>query len=230
MAVGGHDVLLVDFVNAMAATGYTPKAMIEHYGITDASFAKALGRRADGVMGISVWLPTASFTDDLFGSAGDYAKAFEEKHGSPPDYTAAGCSAAGQVLQAAVEKLGETPSLSEEARVKLNDLIAGTDLTTFYGPIRFASEGDHFHNNTALDPMLVQIQGGQVKAIAPKESAQAPIHLPARPAGLSAAADATAAVRSFGPGLPGGTYAPFVHPWSTGRELHYTCRCGPHTT
>ena len=183
VAVGGHDVLLVDFVKAMAATGYTPKAIIEHYGITDASFSKALGRRADGVMGISVWLPTASFTDDLFGSAADYAKAFEDKHGSPPDYTAAGCSAAGQVLQAAVEKLGETPSLSEEARGKLNDLIAGTDLTTFYGPIRFAPDGDHFHNNTALNPMLVQIQGGQVKAIAPPDSAQAQIIYPLVPLG-----------------------------------------------
>src|SRR6478752_3652607 len=35
VAVGGHDVLLVDFVRAMAATGYTPKAIIEHYGVTD---------------------------------------------------------------------------------------------------------------------------------------------------------------------------------------------------
>ena len=183
VAVGGHDVLLVDFVNAMAATGYTLKAIIEHYGITDASFAKALGRRADGVMGISVSLPTASFKDDLFGSAGDYAKAFEQKYGSPPDYTAAGCSATGQVLQAAVEKLGETPSLSEDARGKLNDLIAGTDLQTFYGPIRFASEGDHFHNNTALDPMLVQIQSGQVKANAPRDSAQAGIIYPLTPLG-----------------------------------------------
>ena len=183
VAVGGHDVLLVDFVRAMAATGYTPKAIIEHYGVTDASFAKALGRQADGVMGISVWLPTATFKDDLFGSAGDYAKAFEQQHGSPPDYTAAGCSAAGLVLQTAVEKLGEPPSLSEDARGKLNDLIAGTDLQTFYGPIKFASEGDHFHNNTALDPMLVQIQGGQVKAIAPPESAEAKIIYPLAPLG-----------------------------------------------
>ena len=183
VAVGGHDVLLVDFVKAMAATGYTPKAIIQHYGITDASFAQALGRQADGVMGISVWLPTASFRDDLFGSAADYAKAFEQKHGTPPDYTAAGCSAAGLVLQKAVEKLGQPPSLAEDARVKLNDLIAGTDLTTFYGPIKFATEGDHFHNNTALNPMLVQIQGGQVKAIAPPESAQAKIIYPLAPLG-----------------------------------------------
>jgi branched-chain amino acid transport system substrate-binding protein len=183
VAVGGHDVLLVDFVKAMAATGYTPKAIIEHYGVTDASFAKALGRQADGVMGISVWLPTATFKDDLFGSAGDYAKAFEQKYSTPPDYTAAGCSAAGRVLQAAVEKLGQSPALSEDDRGKLNDLIAATDLPTFYGPIKFATEGDHFHNNTALNPMLVQIQGGQVKAIAPPESAEAPIIYPLPPLG-----------------------------------------------
>ncbi len=183
VAVGGHDVLLVDFVKAMAATGYTPKAIIEHYGITDASFSKALGRQADGVLGISVWLPTATFKDDLFGSAGEYAQAFEKAYGSPPDYTSAGCSAAGRVLQAAVEKLGETPSLSEDARGKLNDLIAATDLQTFYGPIKFATEGDHFHNNTALDPMLVQIQGGQVKAIAPPDASQAPMIYPLPPLG-----------------------------------------------
>ena len=181
VAVGGHDVLLVDFVKAMAATGYTPKAIIEHYGITDASFSKALGKQADGVMGISVWLPTATFKDDTFGSAGDYAKAFEQQHGSPPDYTAAGCSAAGLVLQAAVEELGEPPSLSEESRGKLNDLIAQTDLQTFYGPIKFATEGDHFHNNTALSPMLVQIQGGEVKAIAPPDAAQTTIIYPLPP-------------------------------------------------
>ncbi len=183
VAVGGHDVLLVDFVKAMAATGYTPKAIIEHYGITDASFAKALGKQADGVMGISVWLPTATFTDDLFGSSADYAKAFEDAHGSPPDYTAAGCSAAGLVLQKAAEKLGEPPSLSEEARVKLNEQIAQTDLQTFFGQIKFATEGDHFHNNTALDPMLVQIQGGQVKAIAPPDAAQAKMIYPLPPLG-----------------------------------------------
>jgi branched-chain amino acid transport system substrate-binding protein len=181
VAVGGHDILLVDFVKAMAATGYTPKAIIEHYGITDASFAQALGKQADGVMGISVWLPTATSKDDLFGSAADYAKAFEEKNGSPPDYTAAGCSASGLVLQAAVEKLGEPPSLSEESRGKLSDLIAQTDLQTFFGPIKFATEGDHFHNNTALSPLLVQIQGGQVKAIAPPDAAQAKIIYPLAP-------------------------------------------------
>ena len=192
VAVGGHDVLLVDFVNAMAATGYTPKAIIEHYGITDASFAKALGRRADGVMGISVWLPTASFTDDLFGSAADYAKAFEEKHGSPPDYTAAGCSAAGQVLQAAVEKLGETPSLSEDARVKLNDLIAGTDLHDLLRTDPVRNRGRPLPQQHRARPDARPDPGRAGQGDRAAGLGRGGDHLPPRPARLSAAADATA--------------------------------------
>ncbi|MGH3367622.1 MAG: amino acid ABC transporter substrate-binding protein [Nocardioidaceae bacterium] len=181
VAVGGHDVLLVDFVKALASVDYTPKAIIEHYGITDASFAKALGKDAEGVMGITVWLPDSPDQDDVFGTASEYAQAFEDRYGTPPDYTAAGCSVAGEVLQLALEQLGERPSLSEGARTSLNDILAKTSADTFYGPIEFASSGDHFHNNTALDPILVQIQDGQVKAIAPEASAQAEMVYPLVP-------------------------------------------------
>jgi branched-chain amino acid transport system substrate-binding protein len=181
VAVGGHDVLLVDFVKALASVDFTPKAIIEHYGITDASFAKALGKDAEGVMGITVWLPDSDFEDDLFGTASDYAKAFEGRYGTPPDYTAAGCSVSGEILQLALEELGERPSLSQEARVGLNEIIAKTKADTFYGPIEFATSGKHFHNNTALDPILVQIQDGQVKAIAPESSAQAELIYPLTP-------------------------------------------------
>lgn len=181
VAVGGHDVLLVDFVKALKAAEFTPKAIIEHYGITDASFAEALGKDADGVLGISVWLPDAPHEDDLFGKASDYAKAFQDAYGSPPDYTAAGCSAAGEVLQLALEELGEAPSLSEEARVQLNSILAKTDVDTFYGPIKFADSGDHFHDNTALEPILVQIQDGKVVAIDPPGTSQAEMIYPLEP-------------------------------------------------
>lgn len=181
VAVGGHDVMLVDVVKALKAAQFTPKAIIEHYGITDASFAKALGKDADGVLGISVWLPDAPLEDDLFGKASEYAKAFEDKYGSPPDYTAGGCSAAGEVLQAALVELGEGPSLSEESRVNLNKILANTDLETFYGRIQFAQDGDHFHNNTALSPILVQIQDGKVVAVEPPSPEDATMMYPLKP-------------------------------------------------
>jgi branched-chain amino acid transport system substrate-binding protein len=181
VAVGGHDVLLVDFVKALKAAQYTPKAIIEHYGITDASFAKALGKDAEGVLGISVWLPDAPHEDKLFGKASDYAKAFQAAYGSPPDYTAGGCSAAGEVLQLALQELGEAPSLSEDARVKLNSILAKTDVETFYGKIKFSDSGDHFHDNTALSPILVQIQDGKVVAIDPPDASHSTMVYPLKP-------------------------------------------------
>ena len=181
VAVGGHDVLLVDFVKALKAAQYTPKAIIEHYGITDASFAKALGKDAEGVLGISVWLPDAPHEDKLFGKASDYAKAFQAAYGSPPDSTAGGCSAAGEVLQLALQELGEAPSLSEDARVKLNSILAKTDVETFYGKIKFSDSGDHFHDNTALSPILVQIQDGKVVAIDPPDASHSTMVYPLKP-------------------------------------------------
>ena len=178
VAVGGHDVMLVDVVKALKAARFTPKAIIEHYGITDASFAKALGKDADGVLGISVWLPDAPLEDKVFGKASDYATAFKKKYGSEPDYTAAGCSAAGEVLQLALQQLGEAPSLSEDARVKLNGLLAKTDVKTFYGQIKFAQDGDHFHDNTALSPILVQIQDGKVVAVDPQDQSKSEMIYP----------------------------------------------------
>lgn len=183
VAVGGHDVLLVDFVKGLVSADFTPKAIIEHYGITDASFAKALGQDAEGVLGISVWLPSSPHEDELFGTAQEFAQAFEKKYQTPPDYTAAGCTAAGLVLQQALEELGERPALSEEARVNLNDILAKTRADTFYGPIEFASSGSHFHNNTALDPILVQIQDGEVRAVAPESAAEAQMVYPLVPWG-----------------------------------------------
>lgn len=181
VAVGGHDVLLVDFVKALKAAQYTPKAIIEHYGITDASFAKALGKDAEGVLGVSVWLPDSPYEDELFGKASDYGKAFTTAYGSAPDYTAAGCSAAGEVLQLALQKLGERPSLSEDAKVKLNGLLGKTDVETFYGKIKFADSGDHFHNNTGLSPILVQIQEGKVVAIDPPDASKSTMIYPLKP-------------------------------------------------
>src|SRR5699024_5630129 len=112
VAVGGHDVLLSDMVKALKASGFTPKALIEHYGITDEAFVKELHQDADGVMGISVWQPIAPYEDKVFGSAQDYTKAYEKEFNITPDYTTGGCSAAGVVLETALQKLGAKPGLS----------------------------------------------------------------------------------------------------------------------
>jgi len=181
VAVGGHDIMLVDMVRALKGAGFTPPALIQHYGITDPAFVDALQKDAEGVMGISVWLSSVPYEDDVFGSAQEYTSNYKDMFGAEPDYTAAGCSTAGTVLMKALQKLGEKPGLSQSAKRQLNEIIGETDLATFYGSVRFESSGDHFHNNTSLEPLLVQIQNGRIEAIGPSQSATAEAVYPLTP-------------------------------------------------
>jgi branched-chain amino acid transport system substrate-binding protein len=169
LAVGGHDTVLIDVVKAAKSINFAPKAIIMHYGVTEPAFAKALKQDADGVFGLVDWTPQFSYKDALFGTAKEMADNYETTYHEPPDYTAAGCAASAMVLARALEKLGKPPSLAQGDRVKLNELIGKTDLDTFYGPITFESSGEHFHDNTAPPPVLVQITKGEVVAVAPED-------------------------------------------------------------
>jgi branched-chain amino acid transport system substrate-binding protein len=178
LAVGGHDTVLIDVVKACKAVRFSPKAIIMHYGVTEPSFAGELGQDAEGVSGLVVWIPEMPYQDDVFGTAREFAAAYKAKNDADPDYTAAGCSVSGEVLQLALQKLGKGPGLAQEDRVKLNQIIAATDIETFYGPIKFEQSGDHFHDNTAAPPTLVQIKGGKVVAVAPDSVKQAEYQYP----------------------------------------------------
>ena len=167
VAVGGHDTILINFAKACKAISFQPKALIMHYGVTEPAFAKALGPTAEGVLGLVDWTPDFPYKDNVFGTAQQFAKNYQAKYGTAVDYTGAGCAVSGEVLQLALQKLGAGPGLSQENRVKLNQIIAKTDVDTFYGHIKFDSSGPHFHDNTAPPPLLVQIQHGAVVAVAP---------------------------------------------------------------
>lgn len=173
LAVGGHEEVLINVVKTSKSLNYRPKALIMHYGITNPAFAQALGADADGTTGVVVWLPTVSYKDDVFGTAQEFSDMAEKKLGAEPDYTAAGCAASGLVLGDALKRLGKKPALTPEDRVALKDAIAETDIQTFYGPIKFEKEGDHYHDNIQPVPVLVQIQGGKTVAVGPKEAAAA---------------------------------------------------------
>jgi branched-chain amino acid transport system substrate-binding protein len=183
LAVGGHDTVLIDAVKAAKAVKFTPKAIIMHYGVTEPSFADELSQDADGVCGLVDWTPEFPYEDDIFGSAQEYASDYEAKYKSAADYTAAGCSVSGEVLQLALQKLGRPPQLEQEDRVKLNQIIAETDIKTFYGPIRFESSGNHFHDNTVPPPVLVQIKDGKIVAVAPEDVKEGAFEYPLKPFG-----------------------------------------------
>ena len=138
-------------------------------GPTTPDFVKSLGPAAEDVFASSQWTPDVKYHGPLFGSARDYAQAFEKKYGFVPDYHAASSSAGGLVLQLAIEKAGSVDPQ------KVRDALASLDATTFLGPVRFNAEG----LNTAKPMVTVQIQHGRVVTVWPPDIATAKAIYPA---------------------------------------------------
>jgi len=178
VAVGAHEEALINLVKAMKGMNFWPKALIMHYGVTNPSFIEAMGEDAEGVLGISNWVPQVPYEDSLFGTAKDYDELSFARWGSHPDYGEVACSASGVVLMDAVKRLGKAPPYSRNDRVALAEALEATDMETVYGPVKFESSGDHFHCNTKPQPMLMQIQDGAAKPIAPSSAAQALMRYP----------------------------------------------------
>lgn len=172
VAVGGHEEVLLNFIRAAKSLNFRPKAIIMHYGVTAPVFAEELGPDADGVFGITMWTADVPFRDDLFGTAEDYDQLSFERWGTHPDYTEAACSASGLVLMDAAARLGKAPPWSEEDRQALAQAIEATDIETFYGPVKFETSGDHFHDNTQPVPVLIQIKNGATVPVAPADAAK----------------------------------------------------------
>jgi branched-chain amino acid transport system substrate-binding protein len=183
VAFGGHDEELINLVKVLTQINFAPKAVIMHYGVTEPAFAQALGKNAEQVLGASVWTGTMNTKGTLgWPTAKAYADAaVKEYPKDPADYTQAASSAAGLVFQAALTQLGTPPPLDEAARTKLVDILEKIDLQTFYGHVKFATDGDYYHSNAGLTPLMVQIQKGKEAVVAPADQADAKLIYPMTP-------------------------------------------------
>ena len=132
-------------------------------GPTTPDFVKALGPAAEYVFASSQWSADVTYRDGIFGSAKDYNKLFQLRYGFEPDYHAAQATAGGLALQLAIEKAG---TLDPQ---KVRDALAGLDVMTFYGPIRFNAQG----LNLSKPMVTMQIQHGRLVTVWPFDVAPA---------------------------------------------------------
>jgi branched-chain amino acid transport system substrate-binding protein len=49
--------------------------------------------------------------------------------------------------------------------------LEAVDVQTFYGRVKFATEGEFYHSNIGLSPLTVQIQAGKVAVVGPAKNA-----------------------------------------------------------
>ena len=179
VAFGGHDEELIKLVKGLHQIDFAPSALLMHYGVTEPAFVDALKTDANGVFGGAVWTEQSRTKSDvLWKDAPTYAAAAQKAFGVPADYTQAGSSAAGIAFQAALQKVGAAPPLSEAKREELVKALEGVDVETFYGRVRFATDGEFYHANVGLSPLTIQIQGGKVVVVGPAKDAEAKAQYP----------------------------------------------------
>jgi len=126
------------------------------------------GKLSENVTSAAWWHPAVRYNGkDIFGTTENYVKAFRAKYNADPDYAEASASAAGAILQLAIEKAGTID------RTKVRDTLAAMKETTFWGVVQFGPTGQI----TSLEPPVFQIQKGKPTVIHPPAIRQGELKL-----------------------------------------------------
>jgi len=116
----------------------------------NAEFAM-LGPAALGVTTGSQWEPAVTYKPDFGPTPTEFGKMFQAKY-KLPDYHAASGYVGGQILQHAIEKAN---SIDPE---KVREALNATDVTTFFGHVKFATDDKHHGLQIAHAMVLAQWQ------------------------------------------------------------------------
>jgi len=148
----GHLAESIAINKAAKQLGLNAKIFAYSVGPSTPDFISALGADANYVYDGSQWTPQVKYKPSFYLSVSDYVKAYEAKYSSsePPDYHVAESTAGCLAFEKAIENAG---SLDPN---KVRDALAGLDVMTFFGQIKFDSRGIN-----TFKPMVVeQIQNG----------------------------------------------------------------------
>jgi branched-chain amino acid transport system substrate-binding protein len=175
--VGSHLMVAMKTIKAMKEIDFSPKMVTFSYGPTVPDFVKSLVKDAEYVVAASEWAPNLPYKDPLFGTARQFNENYFKKYQRYPDYVEAASAAGAYAMQVAIEKLGITPPVKEEDRVRLMEELHKQNLMTFYGVVKFGPDGA----NEAHPPVAVQIQNGKLINVFPREAAEAAPWYPMKP-------------------------------------------------
>ena len=165
----GHTKGAITAARQMSEMGVSaPIVAVTH--CESADLVSKFGKSAEGILCPTQWAETLKYTDPVFGSAMDYNNAFLKAHPEYKEvpYQVAQASAAVMIWADAFKRAG---TLDKD---KLRDALAKTDISTFYGQIKFAPDG----RNIAKPMVLRQIQQGDYAVVAPTKFAAEKVGYP----------------------------------------------------
>jgi branched-chain amino acid transport system substrate-binding protein len=115
--------------------------------------------KANYTLCASQWDRALNYRDGWFGTAEEYAQAYEKAFNESPPYQAAESTAAVLTFVDAFQRAG---SLDPE---KVRTALTATNMQTFYGNIKFDATG----KNIAKPMVLYQVQDQKYKVVAPSK-------------------------------------------------------------
>jgi branched-chain amino acid transport system substrate-binding protein len=166
----GHLAEAIAINKSAKQLGLNAKLFAYSVGPSTPDFIQALGKDADYVTDGSQWTPQVKYKPSFYLSVSEYVKAYEQKYktNEPPDYHVAESTAACLAFQRAIEKAGSLDA------GKVRDALAGLDVMTFFGQIKFDSRGINTYK-----PMVVeQIQNGTHYTVFPSDVANGKLQYP----------------------------------------------------
>ncbi len=135
-------------------------------GHTLPEFLQNAADASEYCMSATLWTPQVKYP-----GAKAFFDGFRQKFGKEPDYHGVEAYAAAYVLADALKRAKTwTP---EDLRAAL----AGTEMMTAFGPVKFVS-WDKFTNQNRMETLVLQVLKGRFETVWPKEGASAPYVFP----------------------------------------------------
>lgn len=155
----GHLAEAVAIHRAARALSLDAKVFAYSVGPSTPEFVAQLGPDADYVFVGAQWTPQLRYRPQMYLTTPEYIAAYKLRFRTlqDPPYQAAQATAAGLALQRAIENAGSMQPLA------VRDALAGLDVMTFYGRLKFDSRGANVYK-----PMVVeQIQHSRHHTVYP---------------------------------------------------------------
>jgi len=173
LAGGGYTADALMILRQCKELDYTPKLFASAVGVMVPAFVEEIGADGNYAVEGEWWVPTMKTEDTIFGTTEDYMQACRDHLGADfqGQYWTASGSAAGCILQLAIEKAGTIES------DKVREALVGFDSIELscWAPIVFNEKGQ---NVEWMHP-IIQIQDEQVKIVYPESSQESAPQYPA---------------------------------------------------
>ena len=139
----------------LARQMFDQKANMKYVSILVAPGDDKFAELGPGAMGVTVpsqWEVQVSYKPQFGPTTEQFAKAFQDKYNAKADYHAASGYTSGAILQHAIEQAN---SIEPD---KVAAALNATDVTTFFGHIKFATDPGHHGLQAAHEMVLAQWQ------------------------------------------------------------------------